>query len=48
MKKEKKREITGNGEMNCLVVVCLCKTFSIAIMGQGKGGRELLLRKLRS
>lgn len=31
--KKKKREITGNAEINCLMVVCLCITFSIAGMG---------------
>lgn len=39
----KKKEITGNAEINCLMVVCLCITFSIAGMGQGKGGREQFL-----
>jgi len=41
MKEEKQKEITGNSEINSLMVVCLCITFQTAVglMGQGKGGR---------
>lgn len=38
MKEEKQKEITGNSEINSLMVVCLCITFQTAV-GQGKGGR---------
>lgn len=36
---EKKKGITGNSEINSLMVVCLCVMFQTAIMGQGKDGR---------